>query len=139
MLNHLLILLLSLYPLTTQETNKKNIVISLERTACYGTCPIYKIEIYTDNSGVYYGERFVAKIGKYNFKLTTHEISNILTKANEIGFYKMRNEYSDAISDLPTTYIYIKDKRIKDYFGAPEELKELEKLIDEITQENLNL
>ena len=52
MLNYLFILLISLSPQQIQE-----IIVSLERTACYGNCPIYKIEIYEDNSGIYHGER----------------------------------------------------------------------------------
>jgi hypothetical protein len=44
----------------------------------------------------------------------------------------MKDEYSEPISDLPTTFIQIKNKKIKDYVGAPKTLKNLEKLIDQI-------
>ena len=70
--------------------------------------------------------------------MTKSEVLNILQKADNIEFNKMKNEYVEAISDLPTTFICIKEKKIKDYFGAPKELKELEELIDKTTQENLD-
>ncbi len=44
----------------------------------------------------------------------------------------MESEYTEMITDLPTTHIRIFDKKITDYYGAPKELKELEKLIDDI-------
>ena len=138
MLHYLLLLLISLSPQKKQEKNNKEIIIALERTACYGDCPVYKIEIYKDNSGIYHGKRFVQKIGYYNFQLTKSEVLNILQTADDIEFNKMKNEYIEAISDLPTTFICIKEKKIKDYFGAPKTLKELEELIDRTTQKNLD-
>ena len=114
------------------STSKIELIISLQRTACFGTCPIYKIEIYTDGSGIYTGTRFVKNIGISKFQLSKTDVNKILEFANRIGFSRMKNEYSEPITDLPTTYITIKNKKIKDYTGAPKELKKLEELIDQI-------
>jgi hypothetical protein len=46
----------------------------------------------------------------------------------------MKEEYSEPISDLPTTFIQIENKRIRDYTGAPKTLKNLENLIDQLYQ-----
>lgn len=112
-----------------QETQK---IISLQRTSCFGTCPIYKIIILSDGSAKYEGVKFVDKKGVVNFTLTEEQIKSIFKKANEIEYFKLKDQYIEKISDLPTTYIQILDKQIKDYAGAPKELKELEKLIDKI-------
>ena len=112
----------------------KEVIISLQRTACFGTCPIYKIEIYTDGSGIYTGTRFVENIGVIEFSLSETQINLILTQSESIGFMNMKEEYSEPISDLPTTFIQIKDKRIRDYIGAPKTLKNLENLIDQLYQ-----
>jgi hypothetical protein len=108
------------------------LIITLQRTACFGTCPIYKIEIYSDGSGTYTGTRFVENIGITEFNLSETNLNLILSQAEAIGFSNMKDEYSEPISDLPTTFIQIKDKRIRDYVGAPKTLKNLEKLIDQI-------
>ena len=120
-------------------TNKSNtseieLIISLQRTACFGTCPIYKIEIFSDGSGIYTGTRFVENIGVTKFSLSETQLNLILTKAEAIGFTSMKEEYSEPISDLPTTFIQIKDKKIRDYTGAPKTLKNLENLIDQLYQ-----
>ena len=107
-------------------------IISINRGACYGTCPIYSFSIFSDMSAVYHGKNFVEKTGTIEFKLSEEEINSILQKANEINYCKMESEYTEMITDLPTTHIRIFDKKITDYYGAPKELKELEKLIDNI-------
>ena len=116
------------------NTSKIELIISLQRTACFGTCPIYKIEIFSDSSGIYTGTRFVENIGVTKFSLSKTQINLILTQAEAIGFANMKEEYSDPISDLPTTFIQIKDKKIRDYTGAPKTLKNLENLIDQLYQ-----
>jgi ankyrin repeat protein len=49
----------------------------------------------------------------------------------------MRDEYTAMITDQPTTYTTLtigsRTKRIKDYYGAPPALKEIETRIDEVS------
>ena len=131
-------ILLSCGLIKKTDTSEIELIICLQRTACFGTCPIYKIEIYTDGSGTYTGTRFVENIGVIEFSLSETQINLILTQAEAIGFKNMKEEYSEPISDLPTTFIQIKDKKIRDYVGAPSELQELENLIDKICFKYIN-
>jgi len=113
---------------------KKELIISLERTPCYGTCPIYKIKIFSDGSAFYHGERFVEKIGNYEFSVSKETLNYILKKADEIGFFELEDKYTANITDLPKTITFIKNgkhkKRVVDYYGAPKILKEFESLVD---------
>ena len=115
-----------------EDSKEVKEIISINRGACYGTCPIYFISIFSDMSGVYHGKNFVEKTGKIEFKLSEEEINSILQKANKINYCQLEDEYFEHISDLPRTYIQIFDKKVLDYYGAPKELKELEVLIDKI-------
>jgi hypothetical protein len=123
---------------STYEIQKK-LIISLNKTACFGTCPVYKIKIYNNQSAIFEGIKFVEKEGSYNFKISKKEINTILNKAKKINFQKMEDEYTELITDLPTTYIMINNKQIKDYYGAPKELKELEEIIENIFLNKLGL
>jgi hypothetical protein len=127
-------ILLSCGLIKKANTSEIELIISLQRTACFGTCPIYKIEIFSDGSGIYTGTRFVENIGITEFSLSKTQLNLILTQAEAIGFTNMKGEYSEPISDLPTTFIQIKDKKIRDYTGAPKTLKNLENLIDQMYQ-----
>jgi|GEM_PF-3609845 len=45
----------------------KTKIISLEKTACFGTCPIFTINIFNNGEVIYYGKKFV-KICRTSFK-----------------------------------------------------------------------
>ena len=45
------------------QDSKSNIAITLERTACFGTCPIYTITILENGDVLYDGKDFVAVKG----------------------------------------------------------------------------
>lgn len=44
--------------------------ISYETTACFGTCPVFRIELAADNSGVFHGERFTQAQGRHEFRVS---------------------------------------------------------------------
>jgi len=138
---YLLVLILfisSCFNFTKQkELQSPEKIISLEKTACFGRCPVFKIIIYNNGECLYNGIKFVKKSGEYNLKINEREVDEILSQAKEIGFDNLKNEYSERITDLPTTYIMINNKKIKDYYGAPTELKDLEKLIEKIILDKL--
>lgn len=115
-----------------EDIKEVNKIISINRGACFGTCPIYFISIFSDRSAIYHGKKFVEKIGKIEFKLSEKEINSILQKANKINYCQLEDEYFENISDLPRTYVQIFDKKVLDYYGSPKELKELEELIEDI-------
>ncbi len=136
-MNKFIFILLFLSCQTSNDLMHKNSekIISLERTACFGSCPIYKIEIFTNGKGIYSGEKFVENLGVINFKISTKNIQEIINYAEEIGFFKMKDQYYEPISDLPTTITKIKEKKIINYSGGPAKLRLLEKLIDRICQD----
>tara|TARA_B100001113_G_scaffold330853_1_gene306772 strand:+ start:2091 stop:2531 length:441 start_codon:yes stop_codon:yes gene_type:complete len=140
---YLLVLILfisSCFNFTKQkELQSPEKIISLEKTACFGRCPVFKIIIYNNGECLYNGIKFVKKSGEYNLKINEREVDEILSQATEIGFDNLKNEYSERITDLPTTYIMINNKKIKDYYGAPTELKDLEKLIEKIILDKLKI
>ena len=113
---------------------KKELIISLERTPCYGTCPIYKMEVFSDGSAFFHGERFVDKIGDFQFTVSKKTIDYILKQAEEIDFFEMKDKYTGNITDLPKTITFIKsekgEKKIVNYYNSPKILKEFESLVD---------
>lgn len=111
---------------------EKKLIISLSRTACFGNCPVYSIKIFSNGSGIYNGFHFTDTIGEVHFSTTKSQIDSILKKAKEIDFANMQDKYTESITDLSTCYVRIKNKQIEDYYGSPESLKELEKMIDDL-------
>lgn len=134
----ILSLLLSCNIIKNDIEKKNKSVIFLKRTQCFGTCPVYEIEVFSNGHGIYTGYKFVKDIGVREFKLSTLQIEKILDYAKKIDFKNLKSEYSAAISDLPKTYVRINEKEILDYVGAPITLRKLEELIDSTYLESIS-
>jgi len=124
---------------TDPYTYDVSTTIEMSKTACFGTCPVYEVKINGKGAVNYEGLKFVKVEGKHT-KTLSHEATNALIKAYiDADFWAFEDEYTSEISDLPTTFIAFshdgKSKRIKDYYKAPEELKALEKLVENIVEE----
>ncbi len=148
----LLISLIYFYPQLTQPpkpTNFENLVITLERTPCYGMCPVYKLKVFGDGTVVYEGERFVNVTGRQTSKISQDKIKELIDEFYRIGYFSLKESYTEKcdirgcmqVTDLPTTITSItidgKTKRVKNYFGAPEKLDELENKIDDMAHSKM--
>jgi len=113
-----------------------DLLIKLERTACYGSCPVYSLTIDAKGTVSFSSTRADGKAVQHTDRVAISEVAAVLATARRIGFFEMRDSYRAMITDLPTTFVTItadgQTKRIEDYFSAPRELKELENLIDEV-------
>jgi hypothetical protein len=121
--------------------------ITLERTACYGFCPIYAVAIYESGKVEYFGYQFVEKAGFYTSNISSNSIDDLLNFAVEHGYDNLENEYfyvcdttdtgeilTYTVSDLPTKITSIVSggnrKTIKNYYGGPYWLALFERKID---------
>jgi hypothetical protein len=119
--------------------------ITLERTACFGDCPVYTVSIDARGNVVYNGTEFVRVKGRHTSRIAVARVAEILEQADRIGFFDLNDQYVEirhpdgsisTVTDLPTTIVTIarggRTKRVEDYVGAPEGLAALERLIDEV-------
>jgi len=60
--------------------------IYLERTGCYGTCPIYIIKIFNNGAVKYFGSGFVEKLGKHTWTLSQNKIDKLENLLNEFNY-----------------------------------------------------
>ncbi|UCC18040.1 MAG: hypothetical protein JSU58_05670 [Dehalococcoidales bacterium] len=117
-----------------------NVIITLERTACFGFCPVYKITIHGDGTVIYEGKEFVETQGKAETTIDQEKIKQLISEFEEIDYFSLQDEYTertitDASSAITSITIDGKTKTVEHYhgdFNAPEGLTELEDRIDEI-------
>jgi len=125
----------------------EDVTITLERTACFGTCPVYVVTLDARGHVDYNGIRFVRVTGRQTARVPVSRVAAILDRAEQIRFFALNDRYREirhpdgttsTVTDLPTTFVTIKRagraKRVEDYYGAPTELGDLERLIDEAAQ-----
>ena len=119
-------------------------VIKLERTECYGECPVYSVSIDARGNVTYEGTKFVWVLRRQTDRIQVSRVATLLATAERIGFFDLHDNYNTIsnpdgtwtfLTDLPTAFVTVtrggRSKRVRDYLGAPEALKELEHLIDD--------
>jgi hypothetical protein len=128
------------YSQAMTNDNLETVKITLERTECYGFCPVYTLTIRGDGTVIYDGKDHVQTLGELETTIDKGKVEKLVEKFEAFDYFSLNNEYTErTITDAPTVTTSItidgKYKSIKHYhgdFNAPEELKELEDYIDEI-------
>ncbi len=122
---------------TESETGDR---VTLERTACFGTCPIYTVTIYTDGRVVYDGRDFVDVSGAQESQIDPADVSALVTYMQDNGYFELEDAYNEVlITDMPSAITSLtvdgQTKRIDHYFGdesAPFVLQQIENRIDQL-------
>lgn len=133
----LISLIVGVTMVNAQETDA-NVAITLERTACFGTCPIYTLTIYEDGTVVYNGERFVDVTGEQTAQIPPETVDLMVEALHEAGYFDWDEEYTSmTVTDLPYVITSVtrdgETHRINRYGGddsAPLALPFLENWID---------
>ena len=112
-----------------------DMVASIERTACFGVCPVYKMEVYGNGKIVYEGMLNVKNIGKYTGQTTKENIDKLLSSAKEIGYADLNDAYdSKLVTDLPSsTTVVLLDgvaKKVYARYGTPDKVLIFQKYFD---------
>jgi len=115
-----------------------SVLITLERSPCFGRCPEYRVEIRGDGNVKYEGIRAVTVSGFRTDRISRKDVERIIEIARKADYFSLRPAYRANITDLPsiTTSITIGGKRmtvldyVGDQAGMPEGVSELESAIE---------
>lgn len=88
---------------STDANTEKTIFASIQKTACYGRCPVYTMEIYSDGSVHLNGINFIDKIGNYTSSITPEQKQEFIAVAKEIDYMNLEDKYDGPVTDLPAT------------------------------------
>ena len=115
-----------------------NVVITLERIGCFGSCPSYTVVVSTD--GIEFtGNSSVVAVGKHTEKTDPNEVRELAKKFIAADFYSMDSSYRAWVTDHPTYLLSIAidghEKNVEDYVGSwqgmPAIITELEDDVDQ--------
>ena len=118
-------------PVIEEETT---LLISYYQTSGYSKeTPEYTIELFSNRQMYLTATKNLDKEGKFMRTLPEKEFNMIINTFNDAKFFRFEDEYTSTMTDLPTRYLYFshngKEKKVKDYYGAPDKIKELEYLM----------
>lgn len=60
--------------------------IRVERTMCYGNCPVYNVVVDKEGNVKYQGEMFVYKSGEYQWKISNKKVKQLRDLIENFGF-----------------------------------------------------
>lgn len=79
--------------------------IAIERTACFGRCPVYVASITKDGSLSYRGESDTPRVGQHSGTIYGSGFNYLAGLADELGIYGLEDSYSVPVTDNPTVYV----------------------------------
>lgn len=114
--------------------------ISLQRTNCYGKCPVYKVTLLGSGTIEFNGYANTKMLGQYSAQIPVDSMRALLTEIETKGYFGLKDSYEEyQMTDLPTVFTEVEIdgvlKKIKHYQGdltTPQALSDLETRIDEI-------
>src|SRR3954470_24713117 len=136
-------------PVAAAQEVADDTVITLERTSCFGECPVYSVRLDAAGNVTFDGKANVRVVGAATGRIPPSRVIALLATAERIKFFELREHYvtirnrdgsETTVTDLPTTFVSItrggRTRRVEDYVGAPPALKELEDQIDQAAGTN---
>ncbi len=113
---------------------------TIERSGCFGWCPIYEATVFRDGMVEYRGERFVKTTGAATWTIEPREIVAIETLFAEAHYLDLKDAYTSYdVTDMPSAVTSHtragRTKRVAHYAGdgsAPKALGHLESELDRL-------
>lgn len=110
-------------------------IIYYNRSACFGTCPSFTFEVFSDGQATYHGRNFVDMIGSYKGKVDLEKTGDIYVLAQDIGYFQLDSVYDNKmVTDLPGTTTIIFGKSVMNRYQGPD-LDQLYKALDALIED----
>lgn len=93
---------------TSEKSEPKEIVnLAMERTACFGTCPVYRVEMNSDGLVTYTGRYYTEYEGVYTKQYSAKDAEELFSKFEKHRVDTCSAEYNSLLQDVPGVYYYI--------------------------------
>ena len=123
------LLFLTLTVNAQDKTLPKKDVITLERGACFGTCPIYKVTVASDGTVTFEGFNYTKTKGKATVRIKRKDFQRLVKEFEKIKYFSLDDKYvpgepncGPSATDMPYVKSSIqlkgKTKSISHYQGC---------------------
>lgn len=144
------LLLLALTVSAQEKARNRQDVITLERGACFGTCPIYKVSVTSDGRVTFEGLNYTKVKGKAKGRIKARDFQALVKEFERIKYFSLDDKYEPgepncgpAATDMPSVKSSIqlkgKTKSVAHYQGCLQSevvraLFALDRRIDEVAR-----
>jgi hypothetical protein len=119
--------------------------IRLERTPCFGSCPVYSLTIKGNGETEFTGKMYVKVTGTLHSHVDLDSVYELFDEADAMHFFDLNDRYeskkindtiTEMVTDLPGRRITVqrggKMKTVYDYYGGPPQLRQFAEHIDQV-------
>jgi hypothetical protein len=131
---------------SSSESAAPTPAVTLERTACFGGCPVYTLSVSPAGEVHFEGKAHTRWLGPASAQVSQAKVDSLLYELDHAGYFSFANHYTSVspacgryATDSPTVITSVtlggKTKRIVHDYGcgaAPGALVVLERRIDEV-------
>lgn len=113
--------------------------IDLERTACFGRCPVYRVSLFKGGRAEWHGVRYTERAGDFEGKVNVFDYGKLCYLLKRLGFDQLPERFTADWTDSPTFIVTVaaagSTKTVSDYSGVgPIELWAAQQTIDAVSQ-----
>lgn len=128
------------------QTGLDGATITLERTACFGSCPVYRVSVLPSGEVTYEGKAHVRQMGSASGQIPQRQLDALQEEIDRSGYFSFAPRYTsgepacgryatDAPSVITSVTLGGRTHRVEHDYGcgsAPGALVVLEQRIDEV-------
>ncbi len=119
-----------------------DLLVTLERKGCYGTCPIYILTVKADGSVLFEGKGFTKIVGKAEAKISKDKIEELIKEFENADYFNLNGKYDSKncyqVTDNPSAITSIqingKQKSVDHYYGCEQGSADFEKELSKLTK-----
>lgn len=82
-------------------SGRRTKAITLKRTACYGSCPVYELTIFSDGRVEYNGKQFVRKTGKATGQISRKQLEELVMEFTNVYYFNLPTSFERGSKHCP--------------------------------------
>jgi hypothetical protein len=120
--------------------------VTMQRLPCFGTCPMYTVDVDAGGAVTFTGERFVETTGRATRTIPARDAAALLQHLSDAGFFALAESYTyeskacgsyhtDAPRVIMTLSLNGRSRRVEHDYGcsdAPDALRAMQERVDSV-------
>jgi hypothetical protein len=111
------------------ESSQASLELRMQRTACYGECPVYSVSLSPTGHVIFEGVEFTQTKGRGESTIGPEKIKMLVAEIESADFFSLKDAYTPdsgncpiVATDMPSVVLWIKlngkSKRVEHYLGC---------------------
>lgn len=131
-------------PVDMRGLTVKDLQLTIARTACFGRCPVYELELAADRRVHFNGVQHTAYLGETSKATSVRQLSELSVAIERSGFFEYQNtsDCVEEVTDMPSVILSVswasRTDRVDRYLGCrksghdpvPNLAREIERILE---------